>query len=290
MASQRAVNFTPQIVFSDLDGSFLTSAKTVHPINQEALRRLALAQIPFVACSGRPLSSLQAQVGQLGCRYLIASNGANIYDCQEGGLIFSAGVKPEAALTLMDAVSGLDVVVDLVIDGTLYSQRDSLERYEGLGVGPESLATHKKLVHPVNKPLRQLAQSGSTIDRMGIWYGPRSDFEAICAQVETIEGLRWIDSEEHIVEIVASGVSKGAALGWLCDYLGIDQARSVAFGNGGNDIEMLEAAGDGVALCNSQPGVAPHADHLTAWDNDHGGCGLYLLDLLGCDASQPVAP
>lgn len=284
MASQAAECFVPQIVFSDLDGSFLTSAKTVHPANQEALRQLACAHIPFVACSGRPLASLKDQAGKLGCRYLIASNGANVYDCQEGRLLFSAGVEPEAALTLMDAVSGMDVVVDLVVDGTLFSRRDSLERYEGLGVGPESLTVHKKMVHPVDVPLSHLAQSGGTIDRMGVWYGPRQDFEAVCARVESIDGIRWIDSEEHIVEIVASGVSKGAALGWLCDYLGLDRARSVAFGNGGNDIEMLEVAGDGVALCNSQPGVAPHADHLTAQDNDHGGCGLYLLELLARDA------
>lgn len=274
--SQRA----PKIVFSDLDGSFLTSAKTVHPVNQEALRRLALAQIPFVTCSGRPLSSLQDQVSQLGCRYLIASNGANIYDCQEGRTLFSAGVDPAAALALMDAVSDMDVVVDLVVDGCLYSQRDSLGRYEGLGVGPESLATHLKLVHPVDEPLRRLASAGGAIDRMGVWYGPRSDFEAICAQVDALDGLRWIDSEEHIVEMVAAGVSKGAALMWLCEHLGVDRARSVAFGNGGNDIEMLEAAGDGVALCNSQPQVPSHANHLTARDNDQGGCGLYLLDLL----------
>ena len=42
------------IVFSDLDGTFLTSRKTVGDLNRRALDALAAAGGSFVPCSGRP--------------------------------------------------------------------------------------------------------------------------------------------------------------------------------------------------------------------------------------------
>ncbi len=270
----------PRIVFSDLDGSFLTAAKTIHPLNDKALERLAELHVPFVACSGRPREGLIELAQRLGCSYLVASNGADISRCDTGETLASWSIGPHDAVALMERVGPMDVVVDLVVEGTLFSRSVSMERQRAMGVGPESLATHKTLVHRAKEPLEGLARRGA-IDRMGIWYGPRDDFEAICDLVDSMDGLQWIDSEEHIVEIVAASVSKGAALRWLCEHLAIDPESSVAFGNGGNDIEMLEYAGDGVALCNSQPGVAAYGDHVTPCDNDHGGCGAYLLGLLG---------
>ncbi|NEU35604.1 HAD hydrolase family protein, partial [bacterium LRH843] len=71
----------PHIVFSDLDGSFLTTDKAVHPLNETALTRLAELHIPFVACSGRPRGGLAELAQRLGCSYLVASNGADISCC-----------------------------------------------------------------------------------------------------------------------------------------------------------------------------------------------------------------
>lgn len=277
----------PHIVFSDLDGSFLTTDKAVHPLNETALTRLAELHIPFVACSGRPRGGLTELAQRLGCSYLVASNGADISCCDTGETLASWSVDPDDAVALMERVRHMDVVVDLVVEGTLFSHGVSMERQKAMGAVPESLATHKTLVHRTEEPLEELARRGA-IDRMGIWYGPRGDFEVICSMVDSMGGLQWVDSEAHIVEIVAAGVSKGAALRWLCGHLAIDPKSSVAFGNGGNDIEMLECAGDGVALCNSQPGVAVHGDHVTLYDNDNGGCGAYLLDLLNPSEKGPI--
>jgi hydroxymethylpyrimidine pyrophosphatase-like HAD family hydrolase len=63
--------------------------------------------------------------------------------------------------------------------------------------------------------------------------------------------------------------------------LGIDTANAVAFGDSGNDLAMLEAVGDGVAMANASEDVRAVATHVTAQDCDAGGEGAYLLAKLG---------
>ncbi len=56
---------------------------------------------------------------------------------------------------------------------------------------------------------------------------------------------------------------------------GIDPADTVAVGDGANDIDMLDAAGTGIAFC-AKPALVPHADHVVS-ERDLG----LVLDLLG---------
>ena len=71
-------------------------------------------------------------------------------------------------------------------------------------------------------------------------------------------------------DIVAAGNSKAAGMETLCRHFGIRQEETLAFGDGGNDIEMLQWAGIGVAMGNAEQLVKDHADLVTA-DVDHEG-------------------
>ena len=54
------------------------------------------------------------------------------------------------------------------------------------------------------------------------------------------------------IEITKSGVTKASALMWLGEYLAIDREEIIAFGDSENDLEMLRAAGIGVAMENAE--------------------------------------
>ena len=62
-------------------------------------------------------------------------------------------------------------------------------------------------------------------------------------------------------EFMAKGSNKGKALKILADHLGVKQEETLAVGNALNDLEMLEFAGTGIAMKNSDP------DLLSVWDN-----------------------
>lgn len=75
--------------------------------------------------------------------------------------------------------------------------------------------------------------------------------------------------EKILYEILPRGISKGTALGKLCELLSVDIRRSVAIGDYDNDIGMLRAAGIGVAVANASPAAKTAADHLTVYHEEH---------------------
>lgn len=78
---------------------------------------------------------------------------------------------------------------------------------------------------------------------------------------------RW---HPAFTDITAREADKGSGLHAMARYLGIDISETVAFGDGGNDIPILRAAGIGVALGNAAPHVQREADYVTT-DIDHDG-------------------
>ena len=67
-------------------------------------------------------------------------------------------------------------------------------------------------------------------------------------------------SSMHNLEFGKADCSKGAALTWLCDSLGVNLSQVIAFGDGENDKEMLQLVGHGVAMGNGHPACKEAAD------------------------------
>jgi hydroxymethylpyrimidine pyrophosphatase-like HAD family hydrolase len=62
------------------------------------------------------------------------------------------------------------------------------------------------------------------------------------------------------LEFASPAVTKGSGLGFLAEHLGFTREQTVAFGDGENDVELLEWAGFGVAVANAHPRVLAVAD------------------------------
>ncbi|MBP5341952.1 MAG: Cof-type HAD-IIB family hydrolase [Bacteroidales bacterium] len=78
---------------------------------------------------------------------------------------------------------------------------------------------------------------------------------------------RW---HPAFTDIVADGNSKAVGMEALCRHFGICQADTIAFGDGANDIEMLQWAGIGIAMGNAEPAVKQHADMVTTPVDEEG--------------------
>ena len=64
--------------------------------------------------------------------------------------------------------------------------------------------------------------------------------------------------------------SKAVGIESVLRHFGLDRSECIAFGDGGNDIEMLEYCGIGVAMGNADDTVKQHADHVTTSVDDEG--------------------
>ena len=74
-----------------------------------------------------------------------------------------------------------------------------------------------------------------------------------------------------IFEVLNPLCSKPVALQFLCDLYGFHADEVIAAGDNRNDIGMLQWAGLGVAMRNSLPDVAQHADYVSEQDNEEHG-------------------
>ena len=69
--------------------------------------------------------------------------------------------------------------------------------------------------------------------------------------------------------VVPAGWSKGAALRWLCERVGVCPEETVAFGDAGNDLQMFAATPNSVAVANALPEATSAARyHIGSVDDD----------------------
>jgi Cof subfamily protein (haloacid dehalogenase superfamily) len=66
----------------------------------------------------------------------------------------------------------------------------------------------------------------------------------------------------HFLEFASPEVTKAAGMEFLAEHLGFDRERTVAFGDGENDIELVAWAGFGVAVANADDRVKEVADFV----------------------------
>jgi len=94
-----------------------------------------------------------------------------------------------------------------------------------------------------------------------------------------VEGARKLLGENESVDIVDTGfaihikskkINKGTGLKRVAEMMGLDARDFVAFGDSPNDIEMLEAAGLGVAVGNAHPDLKRVAGMVTRGKHGEG--------------------
>lgn len=93
------------------------------------------------------------------------------------------------------------------------------------------------------------------------------DYPAILDGVRAAKIAAWWDRAVDIIPVTSG---KGIGIQKILDFFHIDRSESMAFGDGNNDIEMLEAAGHGVAMGNGSEEVKAAADEVCGACADDG--------------------
>jgi Cof subfamily protein (haloacid dehalogenase superfamily) len=257
-------NGSARLVASDLDGTLLRSDDSVSERTLSALARTVAAGIRFVLVSARSPGWLAPEAARLGLDGVgICCNGAIVFDYEEDRVLIHRPLEPETAREL---VHGLRRVAPGVVFGCERPSGFVAEPgYRSLFRPPDSIPRADALVF-LSEPVTKLVLQHPEL--------PQAELHAIASnfaggRVETCY------SGAGLVEIAATGVTKGAALAELCAELEIDRSEVIAFGDMLNDVSMLAWAGRGVAVANAHPEVLAVADEVTA-SNDEDGVALVL--------------
>ncbi|HEY7795237.1 MAG TPA: HAD family hydrolase, partial [Gaiellaceae bacterium] len=74
----------------------------------------------------------------------------------------------------------------------------------------------------------------------------------------------------YFLELASPRISKGTGLHFVLERLGLPAERTVAFGDGENDLELLEEAGFGVAVENAHTALKARADLVIPGAREEG--------------------
>lgn len=102
----------------------------------------------------------------------------------------------------------------------------------------------------------------------GIAFFEKGEEQDFCALLpESCKITRWHD---YGVDVLSRDGGKSKGIQFFCAHLGIDREETMAFGDGENDMDMLQYVGIGVAMGNGNAKVKEIADYVTT-DIDDGG-------------------
>lgn len=81
----------------------------------------------------------------------------------------------------------------------------------------------------------------------------------------------------HVLEIMNKNIHKASALKQVANSFNISRENILAFGDAGNDLEMIDYAGVGVAMGNATEEVKVIADYITG-TNEEDGVANFLIN------------
>lgn len=91
-------------------------------------------------------------------------------------------------------------------------------------------------------------------------YGAPGAEDALLARASGLTAVRW---SPNFADVFPRDGGKERGIEAFCARLGILPAETMAFGDGANDISMLEYAGIGIVMGNAADSVKAHADYVT---------------------------
>jgi hypothetical protein len=250
------------VVVTDLDGTVRSRRLGVTEGVRAAVRAAQARGIRVCVATGRMWRSAAPWVRLLGADTpVILYNGGQVLDFATGRLLHERRLARTAARHALAIVRE-----DPGVQAHLYlGDRVYVDRVHPL---TEAYAADDGLSYEVVPALEPLLEEDP---HKLLIIGSAARIEALGAAVRAAGvAAHAVQSEPIYLEILPQGVSKGAALRELARGLDVPLAEIVAVGDNWNDVEMLEAAGLGVAMGHAPAGVRARAGLVCATADDEG--------------------
>ncbi len=239
------------ILFFDIDGTLIDEETDVVPESAKAALKSARAQGHFLfLCSGRCRAIIPEDVLALGFHGMVGGCGTYI------------------------EVEGKEVFHRTIPAGLQKELIEDLRRYhiDGVLEGRDCSSFRRDYWMPQVK--RIFGENGSftartqcfweedfSFDKMALWFDESSNMAEFRKKHET--NFDFIERDPAFYEVVPKGVSKATGIDFVCDYLGMDKAKSISFGDSANDVPMLQCTAKSVAMGGGNPILFNLVDYVT---------------------------
>jgi Cof subfamily protein (haloacid dehalogenase superfamily) len=229
------------LLVCDLDGTLVGKSEPLDPALVKAFHRARERGLLISLATGRMPPGAERFRDELGltapCIYY---NGALVRDHEEGRDLFSLTLPRGLLGRAYEVFANAPVHPLFYRDDRLYCLEETFPVLEYAGEQQIRIET-------IPDPDDFLRLGGFV---KSLFIGHPAILPLVRGELEPVAqpDARLVMTRTDYLEMIPAGASKGVALRHLCDHLDVPLARVIAVGDQENDLEMLEAAGLGVAM------------------------------------------
>ncbi|MFL2133246.1 sugar-phosphatase [Desemzia sp. FAM 24101] len=255
------------LIALDLDGTLLLPDRTVSPKVAETLAIAQSKGIKLVLCSGRPLPGVLPLLEELDLQneggHVITYNGALVQQSNDGKILAHHTMDYADFLEVDGLGRELGIHCHAVNDTGVYTTNKDISYYSVR----ESFLTTVPLRYRTAEEM-----DPSLLISKIMFVDPKEILEEAISKIPSAfaEKYTLLRSEDFFLEVLNKSASKGQALRDLAAILNIPREEIMAIGDNGNDLDMLEFAGMGVAMGNASLAAKEASDYVTD-SNAHDG-------------------
>lgn len=245
-----------KLIATDMDGTFLNSQKDYNRERfADLYAEMKKRDIKFVVASGNQSFQLKSFFPDISDELTFAAeNGAHIIS--RGKELFAADMpRPafEKALAILAA--------DHQGEGIICGKKSAYI----LETAPETFYnyTHQYYHRLARVPDLSAMFEKDTIVKMAFNFPEHLVDEKIAQLTGALQGVLFpVSTGEGDIDILVPDITKASALAALGNLWNIQPEEMAAFGDGGNDLEMLQFVGHGYAMSNAIPSIKAIADQV----------------------------
>lgn len=252
-----------EVIFSDIDGTFINSHHQVTEKTKREVQRVVENGIPFILISSRMPDAILPIQQMAGIKGPIICYGGSLILDENLHTIYSQGLAVDTAVAagkLIESEFG-DIIWNMYYNNQWLCPDRQDQRIEREQRITDVQATKGKV--------EDVLQWGHVHKIMCVGEPQRI---ALLQErlTELFPTLFICQSSPYYLEITDSKVNKGKAIEWYCKLRHIPLEKTIAFGDNYNDLDMLETAGLGYVMDNAPEHIKSRIGNVTLSNNEDG--------------------
>ena len=257
-----------KLIAFDLDGSLLNGKHQLDDKTVEAVKKVREKGIKTLVATGRMYCSAKPHTDKLGIPDpIITYNGALVIDPKDQKELFHDPIPFKIAKKITEMVVENGYHLQLYIDDKLYvaENNEFTQRYADIS-GIEANAVGNLDEFLEEEPTKMLIIEEDEDKQTEINNFLIKNFS---------DQIELASSYPSFIEITKKDISKAVPLKKIVADYNLKREEVMAFGDGLNDLKMIEWAGTGIAMENAHSELIEHADDI-APDHNQLGIARYL--------------
>ena len=208
--------------------------------------------MPVIVATGRMFRSIRPYLEEAGiAEPVVCYQGAAVVDPRSGAFLLHEPIPVETAREAVVRLAALGHSPNCYVDDRLYVERHT--EYSRMYAEFQHIPVEEvgDLTVWLERPPTKLVAVADPADVPALREALVSSFA---------DRLFLTTSLPYLLEVGNPAVSKGTGIAFVAERLGISLDRVVSFGDGENDIELIEEAGFGIAVEDANPLLLERAD------------------------------